>query len=120
MAHRSRHPIFEPLDFQKQLQSAKNSLGQSQEGKLEQQRDKARQLAEGLESLQQRLRNSKGGQPSQQAGARGKEQGRQQSEKGGEGAQANSQGRQGQEGQAGQGQARFPAPARRSRAMAAG
>jgi len=90
-------------ELQKQLQSAKNSLGQSQEGKLESQLDKARRLAEGLESLQERLRNSKRGQPNQQAG-RGKEQGRQQSEKGGEGAQANSQskGRQGQEGKEGQ------------------
>ena len=41
----------------KQLESAKGSVGQTPEGKLEDQVNKTRALAEGLESMQQRLRN---------------------------------------------------------------
>jgi hypothetical protein len=43
-------------ELKKQIESARNSLGQSHEGRLEDAYNKARQLAEGLESMQQRLR----------------------------------------------------------------
>ena len=43
-------------ELNRQMESARNSVGQSREGKLEDAYSKARQLAEGLESMQQRLR----------------------------------------------------------------
>lgn len=52
-------------ELNRQMESARNSVGQSREGKLEDAYSKARQLAEGLESMQQRLR----GQEAQQSGS---------------------------------------------------
>ncbi len=42
-------------DLSRQLEAARNSIGQTKEGKLEDAANKARQLAEGLESTRQRL-----------------------------------------------------------------
>jgi uncharacterized phage infection (PIP) family protein YhgE len=53
-------------ELNKQLEAAKGSIGQSREGKLEEAADRVRQLAEGLESMQQRA----GGRPSSEADSR--------------------------------------------------
>ncbi len=45
----------------KQLETARNSAGQSKEGKLEEAASRARQLAEGLESMQQRMNQAQQG-----------------------------------------------------------
>lgn len=80
----------------KQLESAKNSIGQSKEGKLEEAANRARQLAEGLESMQQRM-----GQVQGQRG-QGDRSGRQQGQQGRSGQQQ-EQDQQGQ-AQSGRGQ----------------
>ena len=72
----------------RQLESARDSIGQTTEGKLEEAAGKARQLSEGLESMQQRMsqagrgqgddsesRSSRQGQPGEQ-GQPGQAQGR--------------------------------------------
>lgn len=43
-------------EVKKQLEAAKGSIGQTREGKMEEAAGRARQLAEGLESMQQRMR----------------------------------------------------------------
>jgi hypothetical protein len=52
----------------KQLESARGSIGPTKEGKLEEAADRARQLSEGLESMQQRLSQA------QREGGRGQNQ----------------------------------------------
>ncbi len=47
------------------LESARESMGQSQEGKMGEAAEKARQLAEGLESMQQRMGRTQRGEPGQ-------------------------------------------------------
>ena len=42
-------------ELKKQVESARNSVGQSREGRLEEAYNRARELAEGLESMQQRM-----------------------------------------------------------------
>jgi hypothetical protein len=69
----------------RQLEAARNSIGQSKEGKIEEAAERARQLSEGLESMQRRARE-----------IRGRQQGPQ-----GQGQEQNPPGRQGQSAQAG-------------------
>ncbi len=74
-------------DLNRQLESARNSLGQGGEGKIEDAANRARQLAEGLEAMEQRMQEMQRGQQGQ--------------------AQSQQQGQQGQQGrgqQQGQGQ----------------
>jgi len=96
---------LEELD--RQLEAARNSIGQTKEGKLEDAANKARQLAEGLEASQQRLREmqrSSGkqsgseGEQAQQRGPQG-QQGQSPSSPAQSGQQPGSQGSQGQRGQ---------------------
>ncbi len=91
-------------DLNRQLEAARNSIGQTKEGKLEDAANKARQLAEGLESTRQRLREMQrlaGGQngskadPTQQPGQQG-QQGQSPSSQAQAGQQAGSQGGQGE------------------------
>ena len=79
-----------------QIQAAQNSLGESEEGKIEEAANRARQLAEGLESMQQRMqemqamrgsRSSPGQEQSMQQGqqqqqGQGQNQGREQNQSG--------------------------------------
>jgi phage anti-repressor protein len=58
------------------MESARNSVGQSREGRLEDAYSKARQLAEGLESMQQRLRGQEAQQPGSSRGSGGEGKGR--------------------------------------------
>jgi hypothetical protein len=81
-------------DLRKQLELARDSLGQSKEGKMEDAANRARQLAEGLESMQQRLREGPNGQVRENSGSRQNQQGRQ--PQGQQSGQAQSA--QGQEG----------------------
>jgi hypothetical protein len=74
-------------DLNRQLEDARNSIGQTEEGKLEGAATKARQLAEGLESTQRRLREMQ------------RNSGRQNGSRGEQAQQGGRQGQQGQEGQ---------------------
>jgi hypothetical protein len=85
-------------DLAGQLESAKSSIGRSPEGKLEAAVNKARQLAEGLESMEQRLRRNQGRQPG--SGQQQAQQGR----RGEQGLQGEGQQGEGQQGQRGEGQ----------------
>jgi hypothetical protein len=49
-------------EVNKKLEAAKSSVGQSKEGKIEEAGNRARQLAEGLESMQQRMSGMQRGQ----------------------------------------------------------
>jgi hypothetical protein len=80
-------------EVNKQLEASQSAMSQTQEGKLEDALNRTRQLAEGLQSMQQRLQSSLG-----QQGQRG-QQGQQQAQQGQRGQQG-----QGQQGQQGQGQ----------------
>jgi hypothetical protein len=80
-------------EVNRQLEAARNSIGQSQEGKIEEAANRARQLSEGLESMQQRLSEI-------QRGRQGDRSGRQQSQQG----QQGQQGQRGEQGQRQQGQ----------------
>jgi hypothetical protein len=62
-------------DVNKKLQSAQSSMGQSKEGKAEEASNRARQLSEGLESMQQRMSGM------QEGSQRGQQQSRPQSRK---------------------------------------
>ena len=94
-------------ELNKQLEAARNSLGQTGEGKLEERVSKTRQLAEGLESMQQRLRTMQKGQgkqgntPGQQQASQGGQKGQQQGETPNQSGQRGAQ--QGQQGQGQQG-----------------
>jgi Xaa-Pro aminopeptidase len=87
-------------ELARQLESARNNLGQTREGKLEETVNKTRQLAEGLESMERRLRNAR-------QGSRGNRSQQQQQQSGREGqqspsgAQQSSEGAQGQRGEQG-------------------
>ncbi len=106
-------------DVNKQLEDAKNSLGQSQQGKLEDALNRTRELAQGLQSMQQRLQQNRsqgqqgqGGQPQDQQSQQN-QQGQQQGQGGRQGQQqgqqAQQQGQQGQRGgQQGRGYAGDP------------
>ena len=61
-------------EVKKQLESARSGMGQTREGRLEDAYNKARQLAEGLESMQQRLSGQGKQQPgnSRSSGGEGK------------------------------------------------
>ncbi len=83
-------------EVNKQLESAKSSVGQSNEDRIEEAASRARQLAQGLESMQQRLSENQRGR---QEGRSGQQQGQQ-----GQQEQRGQQGRQGQQGGQGQGQ----------------
>ncbi len=85
-------------EIARQLESAKGSLGQTPEGKLEEAVNKARQLAEGLESMQQRLAGRQGSPRGQQ----GRQQGQQQGEQGRQGSpgETGEPGRSGEDRQA--------------------
>jgi hypothetical protein len=69
-------------DVNRQLEAARSSLSQTQESRLQDALNRTQQLAEGLQSMQQRLQNSGRGQQGQQ--------------------QAGQQGQRGQQGQQGQ------------------
>jgi hypothetical protein len=75
-------------NLNRQLESARGGIGQTKERKLEEAADRARQLSEGLESMQQRLGQSQRGQ--------GDRSGRQQEQANQPGQQQGQQGRQGQ------------------------
>jgi len=75
----------------KQLESARGSIGQTKEGKLEEAANRARQLSEGLESMQQRLSQAQRG-PGDRSGRQPGQQGR------GQNQQGQSQSTQGQPG----------------------
>jgi len=81
----------------KQLEASQSAMSQTQESKQEDALNRTRQLAEGLQSMQQRLQNALGEQ-----GQRG-QQGPQQAQQGQRGQQGQQQG-QGQQGQGQQGQ----------------
>ena len=103
-----------------QLEAAQGSLGESEEGKIEEAANRARQLAEGLESMQRRMldiQSAQGNQPGSkqnQSGQQGQEgqqaqQGQQQQQGQGQGQGRNqseqqAQNQQGQPGQNQQGQ----------------
>jgi hypothetical protein len=53
-------------EVQKQLESARSSLGQTREGKLEDAVNRTRQLADGLEALRRRMQTQQRGQGAQQ------------------------------------------------------
>jgi hypothetical protein len=57
-------------DVNKKLQAAQSSAGQSKEGKTEEAANKARQLSEGLESMQQRLGDMQNGRQQAAEGGR--------------------------------------------------
>ncbi len=98
-------------DLNRQLEAARNSIGQTKEGKLEDAANKARQLAEGLASTQERLREmqrlsgrqngSREGQERQ--GSRQGQDAQSASRQAQSGQQAGSQGGQGQGGRQEQG-----------------
>jgi len=112
-------------ELNRQLESAKGSIGQTAEGRLEDAVNRTRQLAEGLEAMERRLRDAKRGQrgddaqqgSSQQKGAeRQGRPGQQSSQQQGKPGQQRSQ-QQGQQsgksGQSGQrGDTRTPQPGR--------
>lgn len=77
-----------------QMQAAKNSLGQSAEGKIEEAVNRTRELAQGLQSMQQRMQNLRrnGQAPGNQQGQQGQQ---------GQRGQGGGQGQQGQRGQQG-------------------
>jgi hypothetical protein len=92
------------------LREAENALGRSAPDAMGQALDKARELARGMESLDQRMREraqrgqqGRGTQPGQQPGQQGQQGGGQQGQQGQEGQQGQQgQGQQGQAGQQGQ------------------
>ncbi len=79
-------------DLNRQLEGARNSMGQTKEGKIEEAANRARQLSEGLESMQQRMREMQEGQ---QGGNSGRQQ-NQQNQQGQRGEQSGQQQQQGQ------------------------
>ncbi len=82
----------------KQLEAAKSGLGETKEGKLGQAVNKTRELAEGLESMRNRMRNLQQGLGQQ--GSRGDQQAQQRGQAGQ--SQQSQSGQQAQSGQAGQ------------------
>jgi hypothetical protein len=84
----------------RQLESARSSVGQGKGEKLEEAANRARQLSEGLESMQQRLSQSQQGQRQQGQQAQPGQQGQQ--GRGGQQGQQTQQGQQGPQGQRGQ------------------
>jgi hypothetical protein len=70
-------------EVSRQLKGAQSSIGQTKDGKIEEAANRARQLAEGLESMQQRIRGMQGG-----AQPQGDRSGRQPSQQGQEGMQS--------------------------------
>jgi hypothetical protein len=98
-------------DVNRQLESARSSLSQTQESRLQDALNRTQQLAEGLQTMQQRLQNSgRGQQGQQQAGQQGQrgQQG-EQAQQAGQGQQGQQQGqgqRQGQQSLQAQGEAR--------------
>jgi hypothetical protein len=79
-------------EVNRQLKGAQSSLGQTKEGKIEDAANRARQLAEGLESMQRRMRGMQGS-----AQPQGDRSGRQQAQQGQQ-AQRGQQERQSQSG----------------------
>jgi hypothetical protein len=78
-------------EVNRQLKAAQSSMGQSKEGKIEEAANRARQLAEGLESMQQRMRSMQGAQQ------QGDRSGRQPGQRGQEGTQPQPGQRSGQQ-----------------------
>jgi hypothetical protein len=83
-------------DLARQLEAAKGSLGQTPEGKLEEAVNRARQLAEGLESMQQRMGGRQGRQ------GQGQQSDRARAGRNGEPGQQGEEGRNGKSGKSGQ------------------
>ncbi len=84
-------------NLNRQLESARSSMGQTREGKLEEAANRARQLSEGLESMQQRMNQAQRGQgdrSGRQPGQRSEQS--QQGPSGRQGQQSQSQGQPGQ------------------------
>ena len=81
----------------KQLESTRGSIGQTKEEKLEEAANRARQLSEGLESVQQRLSQAQRGQGNRSGRQTGKpDQQGQQGPAGQQGQQGRGQNQQGQ------------------------
>lgn len=84
-------------DLQKQLEAARNSLGQTREGKLEDAVNRTRQLADGLEALRRRMPAQQGGQEAprnsvgQQHGGQAERPGEQAGQAGGQGREQANQ-----------------------------
>ncbi len=100
-----------------QLEAAQSSLGESEEGKIEEAANRARQLSEGLESMQRRMleiQRARGNQPGSQQGQSG-QQGQQQQQSQGQGQERNQSGQQArnQSGQPGQNQSGQPGQSNR-------
>jgi hypothetical protein len=87
-------------EVQRQLEAAKSSLGESEEGRIEEAANRARQLSEGLESMQRRMSTTQRGRGnnsgSQQQAQRGSQQ--QEGQQGGQQAQRGSQQQEGRQG----------------------
>ncbi|MEJ2109099.1 MAG: hypothetical protein P8Z37_04135 [Acidobacteriota bacterium] len=84
-------------EVQQQLQSAESRMGESEEGTIEEAANRARQLAEGLESMRRRMTQS--GQANSQGQRQEAQQGQGQSQAQ-QGQEGQPQGQQGQQGQA--------------------
>jgi hypothetical protein len=72
-------------EVNRQLKAAQNGMGQTKDGKMEEAANRARQLAEGLESMQQRMRSA------QEMQSQGDRAGRQSASRGQEGQQPGQQ-----------------------------
>lgn len=87
--------IHEGLEeVQRKLEAAKNSLGESEEGKLEEAANRARQLSEGLESMQRRMSKMQRGRGNRSGIQQQAQQGSQQQE--GQGSRQAPSGQQAQ------------------------
>lgn len=96
-------------DLNRQLEAARNSIGQTKEGKLEDAANRARQLAEGLDATRQRLDEMQrmsgkpGSSPGEQAQGRSRQgQGQQGQSPSGQAQSGQQPGSQGEQGQGGQ------------------